>query len=141
MPEIVIQRSGPIQKLDDEKQIVYAWASVITKNGIPVEDSQGDKIRPEVLSDCAHDFMMVSRKGGFMHVPDLQIGNVVESMVFDYALQKSLGVVIKNQAGEHIEGWLVGIKVDSETLWKRVKAGDFSELSIGGLGIRVPEVA
>lgn len=139
MPEIVIERSGPIQKIDDDKQIVYAWASVITKNGIPVEDSQGDMIAPETLLDCAHDFVTKSRRGGFMHVPDLTAGNIVESLVFTYDLQKNLGVKIVNKAGEHIEGWLVGYHVDSQTLWKRVKSGDFAELSIGGLGVRVPE--
>jgi hypothetical protein len=140
VPEIVIESRGPIQKIDDERQIVYAWASVITKNNIAVEDSQGDKIAPETLLDCAHEFITESRKGGFMHVPDLQVGNIVESMVFTYDLQKSLGVKIVNKAGEHIEGWLVGYHVDSQTLWKRVKSGDFAELSIGGLGVRIPEV-
>lgn len=137
MPDITMR--GPIQKIDDDQQIVYIWASVITKNGVPVEDSQGDKISPLVLQECAHDFIDKSRAGGFMHVPGLEAGKIVESMVFDYALQKSLGIVIKDQNGDHIEGWLTAYAVDSKELWKRVKAGDFAEASIGGEAVRVPE--
>ena len=134
-----INLRGPIQKIDDDQQIVYIWASVITKNGVPVEDSQGDKISPTVLQECARDFIDKSRVGGFMHVPGLEAGKIVESMVFTYDVQKNLGIVIKDKDGNHIEGWLTAYQVDSKELWKRVKAGDFSEASIGGEAVRIPE--
>ena len=135
MPEIV--QTGSIQKIDDDLKIIWGWASVITKNGIPVEDSQGDKIRPQVLMKTAHAFIQDYGSGGFMHVPDLEAGKIVESCVMTYDLQKSLGIKIVDKNGDHIEGWLMAYKVQSETLWKRVKAGDFNEFSIGGEGVRV----
>lgn len=136
MPEVY--QSGKILKVDEELQVVWGWGSVITKNGVPVEDTQGDMIRPAVLLKAVHEFVSDSRAGGFMHVPGIEGGEIVESMVFTYALQKALGIEIRDDKGAHIEGWLAAYKVESETLWKKVKSGDFAEFSFGGEGVRIP---
>jgi hypothetical protein len=44
---------GQILKADDEQRIVWGWASVITEDGVPVVDTQGDVIRPETLMKAA----------------------------------------------------------------------------------------
>ena len=133
-----IVQTGKICKVNDELKVIYGWASVITKNKTVVTDTQGDQILPTDLIKCAHEFMSEARKGGFMHVPGIEGGQVVESMVFTYDLQKALGVEVHDQDGNHIEGWLIGYKVNSDTLWKRVKSGEFAEFSIGGEAVRVP---
>ena len=137
MPEV--STYGKILKVDDELRVVWGWASVISKNGKAITDSQGDQISSEVLVKAAHDFMTESRTGGFMHIPDLKVGDIVESMVFTKALQTALGIeIVDKKDNQPIEGWLIGFHVDSEKLWKSVKSGEFTEFSIGGLGERVP---
>lgn len=136
VPDVI--QTGKIQKIDNDLQIIYGWASVITKNGVPVVDTQDDQIHPNDLLKTAHEFIEKYGSGGFMHVPNLEGGRVVESVVFTYDLQKSLGIKIVDKAGDHVEGWLIGYQVKSDALWKRVKAGDFTEFSIGGSADRVP---
>jgi len=129
---------GKILKVDDELRVVWGWASVISKNGKTITDTQDDQIQSEVLVKAAHEFMRESAEGGFMHVPDLKVGTIVESMVFTKALQDALGVKVLDKAdGQQIEGWLVGFSVESEKLWKRVKSGEYAQFSIGGLAEKV----
>ena len=134
MPEVVLK--GKILKLNDEKQIIYGWANVNTQDGTLVIDSQGDRISDEELTKAAHDFMEDSRKGGFMHLPGIQTGNVVESVVLTKNLQDALGIVCKDKDGRQITGWFIGYHVINKKLWEHVKAGDFREFSIGGEGVR-----
>lgn len=136
MPKTI--HTGKICKVNDELKVVYGWASVITKNNTVVTDTQGDQITPSELVKCAHDFITEARVGGFMHVPGIEGGQIVESMVFTYDIQKALDIEVRDADGNHIEGWLIGYKVDSDALWKRVKSGEFAEFSIGGEGQRVP---
>jgi hypothetical protein len=123
--------SGAVLKMDEENQVVYGWASLIEKDDQPIIDNQGDIIREPVLIKAAHGFISDARKGGFMHMDGVQVGTVVESMVMTRDLQKALGIDLKKV------GWLIGMKVTNEKVWKAVKAGDFPEFSIGGEGVRV----
>ena len=43
-----------IAKLDEDKRQVFGWASVVTKNGQPVVDRQGDVIPVETLEEAAY---------------------------------------------------------------------------------------
>lgn len=118
-----------ITKVDDDKRLVWGWASVSTRKGAPVEDLQGDMIDTEDLVVAAHGFMKDYRVGGSMH-SEMGIGTVVESMVFTKELQNALGIDLG------MEGWLIAVKVDSEAVWKRVKSGELRAFSIGGSGRR-----
>ena len=129
-----IRISVPISKVDDEKRIVYGWASVIAKDGEPVVDSQGDMIEADTLQKMAHEFIS-SRVGGVMHVTDdgkpIQAGEIVESMVLTKDVQKALGFELDR------EGWVIGYKVTSDHVWKGVKSGLYKAFSIGGKGKRI----
>lgn len=119
-----------ISKVVEEKQMVYAWASVITKGGEVVVDSQEDTISLDELEKCAHDYIINCREAGEMHITTTGIGKIVESMVFSKSLQDALGIDLDQ------EGWFVVIKIDDASVWEKVKKGEYKMLSIGGKGRR-----
>lgn len=127
-PDFTMQ--ADITKVDDEKRIVYGWASVIEKDGQVVVDSQGDIIAADDLVKAAHDFITTSRTAKAMHQGD-QVGEFVESMVFTHDVQKALGIDLKKV------GWFVGFKVNDDETWQGVKSGKYKMLSIGGSGKRI----
>jgi len=118
-------------KADEERQIVYGFASVIEENGMAVVDRQGDVIEEEDLIQAAHNFMTDYRQSKVMHSGKTQ-GEVVESVVLTKALQAALNVDLGKV------GWLVAVKVYDPTVWKRVKSGELSCFSIGGTARRIP---
>ena len=125
-----------IMKTDPDQQLVFGWASVASKDGLLVVDKQGDMILPEDLERAAYDFVLYCRSQGDMHKTDdngqpLQVGRVVESMMFTRQKQE----VLKIDLG--MEGWWVGMRVDSPEVWAAIKRGDRPEFSIGGRGNRV----
>lgn len=120
-----------IHKSDEDKRLVYAWASVVTKDGEPVQDLQGDTVTVEELEKAAHGFMLNSREAGDMHVQTTGVGKVVESVVFSKQLQDALGIDLGQ------EGWFVTVSVSDDGVWKRIKSGELSMLSIGGKAKRV----
>ncbi len=120
-----------ISKVDDEKHCVYGWASVIEDNGQTVTDRQGDEIDVDELVKAAHEFMSNTRVAGEMH-KKLGVGEVVESMVFTPELQKSMGINLGKV------GWFVGMQINDQAVWDRVKKGELGYFSIGGRGVRKP---
>ena len=58
------------------------------------------------------------------------VGRCVESMMFTKQKQDSLGIDLG------LIGWWVGFKVDDVGVWKRIKAGELPEFSIGGKASR-----
>lgn len=118
----------PVLKLDEDRRMVYGWASVISKNGTPIIDRQGDVVTTDELRSAVHDFMK-HRTAGDMH-GELGVGEVVESFVLDRAVQKSLGIDLG------IEGWYVGVHVPNDEVWEKVKDGTYGAFSIGGSAVR-----
>lgn len=123
-------KSCKIVKFNDDKQLVFGWASVSTVGGEMIVDKQGDMIAPDTLEDAAYDFVLYHRKHGDMH-ERLGTGRLIESMMFTLEKQQALGIDLG------MEGWWVGFKVDDAAVWKRIKAGDLPEFSIGGKATRV----
>lgn len=127
-----------IFKADDEERMVYGWASVITEDGEPVIDSEGDVIEASELVKATTAFMLDVRKAMIGHernaagdIEDSMVkGIVVHSFPLTAEIAKSLGIETKR------EGWIVGVKVTDEAVWKGVKEGRFRAFSIGGKGIR-----
>ena len=114
-----------VLKVDDEQRIVYGWASVVTEDGAPVVDSQGDVIEPIEMEKMANDFMLDVRTAKAMHAGD-KIGEVIHSLPLTEALTKALGLQ------SDMEGWIVGVKIYSDEVWDSVKSGEFAGFSIGG---------
>jgi hypothetical protein len=121
----------PIVKTDAKEQIVYGWASPVTDIGGDITDRQGDVIAVMEVRQAAHEFMLNKRVGGSMHTA-FDVGQVVESVVFDKDLQKALGIDLP------YEGWFIGVKISKSEDWAKVVSGEYTGFSIGGSGIREP---
>lgn len=122
--------SANVCKLDEDKRLVYGWASVIEENGQPVVDKQGDIIKTDELVEAAHDFMLNHRMAKKMHRGN-RVGDVVESMLFTEDVQKSLGIDLGKV------GWFIGMKIHDDKTWESFKSGELSAFSIGGKGKRI----
>jgi hypothetical protein len=116
-----------VVKSDKEQQIVYGWASVVSVDGEPVVDKQGHIISSEEMEKMANDFMMSERTAKAMHTGD-SVGSIIHSVPLTKELAKALG------ADTRVEGWLIGVKVSDDEVWKQVKDGTFKAFSIGGKG-------
>lgn len=121
--------SAIINKIDDEKRLVYGWASIVEENGNPVTDHQGDIINPAELAKAAHEYMIQSRMAKVMHTGSKR-GELVESLVLTKDVQKALGIDLGKV------GWFVGFKINDDETWNRVKKGELKMFSIGGRGKR-----
>jgi len=117
--------SMPIAKLDDDKRLVYGWASVVSENGEEVIDRQGDIINSDQLVIAAQKFITESRKALVMHQGSPK-GEVVESLVFTEQVQKVLGIELGKV------GWFIVMKIHDDAVWQNVKAGELKAFSIGG---------
>lgn len=123
--------AGAILKVDEDQRVVYGWASVISENGEPVVDSQGDVIPPDEMVKSLNDFMLEDRVGKVMHTGG-RAGTIIHSFPMTKEIAKSLGIETSR------EGTLVGYHVGDDDVWKRVKSGEFTGFSIGGEAKRIP---
>lgn len=123
------KRASKILKLDDEARIVWGWASVVSIDGKPMVDRQGDIISAEVMTKAADNFMADVRTAKAMHEGG-KIGEVIHSFPLTKALGEALGVY------SALEGWVVAMKVHDDDVWNRVKSGELAAFSIGGMGKR-----
>jgi hypothetical protein len=120
-----------IVKASDEERMIWGWGSVITLKGQPVVDSQNDVIELHELKQAVYKFMDEDRVGGESHKV-MGVGTVVESLVFSEELQKALGIDLGK------EGWFIGVRVDKDATWAKVKSGELRSFSLGGTAERVP---
>jgi hypothetical protein len=120
---------GQILKTDDEQRIVYGWASVITEDGVPVVDRQGDVIEADTLVKAVNDFMEHVRVGKTMHSGE-QTGMVIHSLPVTKEICGSLGIQCNR------EGWIVAYKVYDDAVWAMVKSGELAAFSIGGRAVK-----
>lgn len=120
-----------IAKLDQDQRLVYGWATIYRQNGQPVIDRQGDQISEAEVVKMAHRFVDEARIAKAMHQGQT-VGSVVESLVLTEAIQKALGIDLGKA------GWFIGMHIDDDAAWQKVKTGEWRTLSIGGQGRRVP---
>jgi hypothetical protein len=116
-------------KVFEEERIVYGWASVVTKSGKPVVDYHDDIISPNTMHKAASDFMECARTAKAMHKGG-KIGEIIHSLPLTRDIAKSLGIECE------YEGWIIGMKIRDDEVWKRVLSGELKEFSIGGRGLR-----
>lgn len=120
-----MNKAYAILKADDEQRIVWGWASVATENGKTVVDLQGDTMTPDEMVKMANRFMESVRTAKAMHEGE-SIGEVIHSLPLTKELAKALGIETER------EGWVIGMKIKDDAMWKSVRAGEFSGFSIGG---------
>ncbi len=126
--------TADITKMDEDQHLVFGWASIATENGQPLLDLQGDTITDAELEKAAYRYVLESRKGGEMHLRNgdepKQVGKLVESIVLTADKQKALGIDLGKT------GWWIGLHISDDKVWKKVKDGTYSMLSIHGHGLR-----
>lgn len=125
--------TGTIVKVDEEKRLVFGWASVIkdTQDKILL-DRQDDFIDSEdELEKAAYEYVLKSRDGGEMHIRK-GVSTMVESVVLSQEKQAALGI----PSGIVPVGWWVGFKVNDERVWDEVKKGGYVGFSVHGTGKR-----
>lgn len=116
-----------VLKADSEKQILVGVA--LTPG---VVDRQGDRITAEVIEAAAHAFMRKSRSIGLQHEKRIDDkAGIVESWIAPSEL--TIGGYKVSQGS-----WVVSVQIDDHALWKRVRSGDITGLSIGGTAKKTP---
>ena len=125
-----------IYKTDDDKRLVFGWASVsITVDGEQLEDRQKDIIDPEDLEEAAYEYVLHFRDTGEEHIPTMRKkGKLVESCVFTEEKQKAMGI----PPGTLPVAWWIGFKIEDDAAWERVKNGTYRMFSIEGKANRIP---
>lgn len=125
-----------IAKMDDDKRLVFGWASIsFTAAGEQLEDLQHDIINPEDLEEAVYEYVLNFRDTGEEHRPHLRKkGKLVESCVFTAEKQKAMGL----PEGILPVGWWIGFKIEDDEAWEKVKNGTYRMFSIEGRAQRVP---
>lgn len=112
-----------ICKRDAEKQLI---------TGIVLEpnttDAHGDWEKPEEIEQAAHKFMLRSRIIGLQHKEPGPV-EVVESYIAPNDMRIGGQKVVKGS-------WIMTVKVHDKKIWNKVKAGDYTGFSVGGMAIR-----
>ncbi len=117
-----------IKKVDADRQMVFGWASVSTRDGQLIVDKQNDIIEPHELENAAYEYVMHSRDGGEMHIKK-GVAQCIESCVLTNEKQSAMGISLPHEA------WWVGFLVNDADTWSKYKDGTYSEFSVGGLAI------
>ena len=125
-----------IAKMDDDKRLVFGWASIsFTADGVQLEDLQHDIINPEDLEEAVYEYVLNFRDTGEEHRPHLRKkGKLVESCVFTAEKQRAMGL----PEGILPVGWWIGFKIEDDEAWEKVKNGTYRMFSIEGRAQRVP---
>ena len=139
--------SGSITKVDSAQHLVFGWASIVSINGKPVTDTQGDVITAETIESAAYEFCLNARMGGEMHEAGNDgkvkgIGRLVESCVFTKEKQAAMLQSLHDQGIEEAAldlkcvAWWIGLHVEKSDTWDRITSGELRAFSIGGKGKR-----
>lgn len=130
------ENSYTIMKTDDDKRLVFGWASIsVTVDGEQLEDRQKDMIDPEDLEEAAYEYVLNFRDTGEEHISTMRKkGKLVESCVFTAEKQKAIGI----PEGTLPIGWWIGFKIEDDAAWEKVKNGTYRMFSIEGKANRVP---
>lgn len=128
------EQSDVVLKMDDERRLVYAWASIARRadGSLPV-DSQGDVIdTPEALrawEDAFYEFLPNQPTADDMH-EDYGVAKISGGLVFTPELTKAMGI----PDGVLPTGALVVTKIPKtsrgDMLWEDIKAGRRRMMSI-----------
>ena len=123
-----------IMKTDDDKRLIFGWASVAIKtDGEQVVDHQNDIVDPVDLEEAVYSYVLNFRDGGEEHIPKLRKkARMVESCMFTKEKMQAMGI----PEGIVPEGWWVGFYVDDDDAWEKVKNGTYQMFSIEGQGVR-----
>jgi len=114
----------PIKKIDEEKRVVYGI--VYAPDEI---DTQGDYTTGEVIEDMAYNFMKQRRITNVDTDHDFNPddGYVCESWI----VRKGDPLFPDEKEG----AWAVGIKIENDDTWAKIKSGKYQGLSLAGYAV------
>lgn len=121
---VEVAKAVSILKADEEKQCITGV--VLEPNTV---DAHGDIVSPDEIEQAAYNFMIKSRVIGLQHSRRANGVRVVESYICPMDTIIGAGHVKKGS-------WIMTVKVEDRTLWKRVKDGEYTGFSIGGMAVK-----
>lgn len=122
----------PITKVDEDRHLVFGWASISSVDGKLLVDKQDDVITEEMLEQAAYEAMLQTEGDGDAMHDRVPVSQMVESMVFTAEKQAALGIDLGKV------GWWVGYYVSDQQAWEGIKKGDYTMFSIEATAERVP---
>lgn len=123
--------SVPISKVEDDQHLVFGWANVSSQNGEILTDTHDDQIDIADLEKAAYEFNLYFRETGVHHTGDA-VGRVVESFVVTPEKLEKMGL---DQDALPM-GWWLGVQVEDDETFEKVKKGKLSMFSIQGTAVR-----
>lgn len=125
-----------IRRSDSEKRRVYGWAYISRyADGTRVVDLWNAHIPPTVLEEAAARFIASGKAvSSEVHQRDdknrvVVIGRIIEGIYWDAGKASAFG--FEGEVGQFAGFW-VGIQIESDEVWEKIKAGEYRDLSIGG---------
>ncbi len=128
----LIDNTGAVSKIfkaDNWKQIIYCV--VLSPEEMDLQD---DIMSAEDIEKTAHDYLLNARVVGAGHSRPMDAG-VVESYIapVDFSSDGQYGPQTVKKGS-----WVIGIRVDDPREWQKVLSGEYTGVSIGGSGHRIP---
>ena len=121
-----------VMKSDDDKRLVFGWASVAVRvNGEVIEDYQEDIVEIDELEKAAYEYVAKFGTAGENHERG-GVGRLIESAVFTKEKAAAMGI----PDGHMPQGWWVGYKITDDRVWEKIKKGEYSMFSIEGTAAR-----
>lgn len=121
-----------IAKIDEDKRQVFGWANVsVRKTGSVVLDHQSHIVPIDELEQAAYEFCLSYRDAGAEHQEGYFTGKMIESVVFTKEKIVAMGL----PPGSVPEGWWLGVQIDDDTAWEKVKKGEYKMFSIEGTAV------
>lgn len=118
----------PIFKADVDKRIVYGV--VLAPDEV---DAQDDWMTADDIEKAAHYYLAMSRTVGGKHSKVLK-AEPVESYIAPQELRFANGPygsqIIKKGS------WVLGVRINDDVEWQKVKNGEYQGFSVGGFGLR-----
>jgi len=126
-----------VVKSDDSARIVIGYAVVCSIAGADYFDLHDDNIEQGDLFEAVADFQKSSRVADAMH-DGPQVGEVLFSFVMTEEIAESVSMTWTEKAADrgHGPGWLVGVYVEDEGTYAKVRDGSLSCFSIAGTATR-----
>jgi len=132
---LLIKRAGDVKgearlvKVEEELGLVFCWAFTSKIDGADYFDLHNDNIDQDFIKACA-DFMSGARAVDEMHDSNAT-GQVVFAMPMTPEIAKAYGVTTDTI------GLMVALKPSAAAL-EKFKSGEYTGVSIAGMGIREP---
>lgn len=118
-----------IKKIDDDKQYVFGFFSVCSKDDENILDHENSMIEEHELEKAVYDYVLNARIAGEVHIKK-GVGDLIESMMFTKEKQDLLGIDLG------MVGWWGGFHIHDEDVWGKVKKGEYVMFSIGGKAMK-----